>query len=378
MIESPYLLAIESSCDDTAAAVLHGKNVLSNCVANQKIHQQYGGVVPELASRAHQSNIVPVIQQALQQANIDKKQIAAIAYTQGPGLLGSLLVGGSFAKSLALAWGIPLLEIDHMQGHLLVHFIEDVHPKPPSFPFIGVTLSGGHTQIVWVEDYFKMTILGSTLDDAIGEAFDKCGKLMGLPYPAGPYVDRLAQEGDPTRFAFPKPKVAELDVSYSGIKTAFMNFINRETQKNSAFVEENRSDLCASLQHALVEIILDKLTQAVATQKNKQITTLDPIEVTPGDDRWLASSVSAKTTVQWPTNRWRTCWPNWRTNWAKVSVSNSIIMSSGIPSMPNGSRRQASRSRRWVRLPESWSSCPRLRRRSRRAHWWAWWSSWRS
>ena len=271
MIESPYLLAIESSCDDTAAAVMHGKNVLSNCVANQKIHQQYGGVVPELASRAHQSNIVPVIQQALQQANIDKKQIAAIAYTQGPGLLGSLLVGGSFAKSLALAWGIPLLEIDHMQGHLLVHFIEDVHPKPPSFPFIGVTLSGGHTQIVWVEDYFKMTILGSTLDDAIGEAFDKCGKLMGLPYPAGPYVDRLAQEGDPTRFAFPKPKVAELDVSYSGIKTAFMNFINRETQKNSAFVEENRSDLCASLQHALVEIILDKLTQAVATQKNKQI-----------------------------------------------------------------------------------------------------------
>lgn len=271
MIESPYLLAIESSCDDTAAAVLHGKNVLSNCVANQKIHQQYGGVVPELASRAHQSNIVPVIHQALQQANIDKKQIAAIAYTQGPGLLGSLLVGSSFAKSLALAWDIPLLEIDHMQGHLLVHFIEGVHDKPPQFPFIGVTLSGGHTQIVWVENYFKMTILGSTLDDAIGEAFDKCGKIMGLPYPAGPHVDRLAQEGNPNRFAFPKPKVTELNVSYSGIKTAFLNFINRETKKNSAFVKENLPDLCASLQHSLVEIILDKLTLAVSSQKNKQI-----------------------------------------------------------------------------------------------------------
>jgi len=271
LIETPYLLAIESSCDDTAAAVLHGKKVLSNCVANQNIHERYGGVVPELASRAHQSNIVPVIHQALQEANIDKKQIAAIAYTQGPGLLGSLLVGGSFAKSLSLAWGVPLLEIDHMQGHLLVHFIEGVHTTPPSFPFIGVTLSGGHTQIVWVEDYFKMTVLGSTLDDAIGEAFDKCGKLMGLPYPAGPHVDRMAQEGDPNRFAFPKPKVADIDVSYSGIKTAFMNFLNRETQKNKNFIQEHLADLCASLQNSLVEIIIEKLAMAVDTQKNKQI-----------------------------------------------------------------------------------------------------------
>jgi N6-L-threonylcarbamoyladenine synthase len=271
LIETPYLLAIESSCDDTAAAVLHGKKVLSNCVANQNIHERYGGVVPELASRAHQSNIVPVIHQALQEANIDKKQIAAIAYTQGPGLLGSLLVGGSFAKSLSLAWGVPLLEINHMQGHLLVHFIEGVHTAPPSFPFIGVTLSGGHTQIVWVEDYFKMTVLGSTLDDAIGEAFDKCGKLLGLPYPAGPHVDRLAQEGDPYRFAFPKPKVADLDVSYSGVKTAFMNFLNRETQKNKNFIQEHLADLCASLQYSLVEIIIEKLALAVDTKKNKQI-----------------------------------------------------------------------------------------------------------
>ncbi|MGD2005245.1 MAG: tRNA (adenosine(37)-N6)-threonylcarbamoyltransferase complex transferase subunit TsaD [Flavobacteriaceae bacterium] len=271
MKEAPYILAIESSCDDTAAAVLQGPKVLSNCIANQEIHKQYGGVVPELASRAHQSNIVPVIQQALLQANIDKKQIAAIAYTQGPGLLGSLLVGGSFAKSLALAWEVPLLEIDHMQGHLLVHFIEGVHPTPPAFPFIGVTLSGGHTQIVWVEDYFNMTVIGSTLDDAIGEAFDKCGKLLGLPYPAGPHIDRLAQTGNPDRFLLPKPKVGELDVSYSGIKTGFMNFLNQQTQRNKNFITENLEDLCASLQKALVAIIMDKITLAVALKKNNRI-----------------------------------------------------------------------------------------------------------
>lgn len=266
-----YTLGIESSCDDTAAAILCDGKVLSNCIANQEIHKRYGGVVPELASRAHQSNIIPVVTAAIEQAGIEKKQLNLVAFTQGPGLLGSLLVGSSFAKSLAMGLNIPFLAVNHMQAHLLASFIDHPEQKRPRFPFLGVTVSGGHTQIVHCKAAFDMKVIGETQDDAIGEAFDKCGKLMGLPYPAGPYVDRLAQEGDPTRFAFPKPKVAELDVSYSGIKTAFMNFINRETQKNSAFVEENRSDLCASLQHALVEIILDKLTQAVATQKNKQI-----------------------------------------------------------------------------------------------------------
>lgn len=271
MSKTPFILAIESSCDDTAAAVLQGSHVLSNCIANQEIHKQYGGVVPELASRAHQSNIVPVIHQALRQANIDKKQIGAIAYTQGPGLLGSLLVGGAFAKSLAMAWQIPLLEIDHMQGHLLVHFIKEVHLNPPEFPFIGVTLSGGHTQLVWVEDYFKMTVLGTTLDDAIGEAFDKCGKLLGLPYPAGPEIDRLAKKGNPFRFKFPKPKVPNLDVSYSGIKTAFMNFINKETNKNRQFIKENLADLCASLQKTLIEIIIEKIELTVNSKQNYRV-----------------------------------------------------------------------------------------------------------
>ncbi len=271
MSKAPFILAIESSCDDTAAAVLQGNRVLSNCIANQEIHKQYGGIVPELASRKHQSNIVPVIHQALRQANIDKKQIGAIAYTQGPGLLGSLLVGGSFAKSLTMAWQIPLLEIDHMQGHLLVHFIKEVHQSPPKFPFIGVTVSGGHTQLIWVEDYFKMTVLGTTLDDAIGEAFDKCGKHLGLLYPAGPEIDRLAKKGNPSRFKFPKPKVPNLNVSYSGIKTAFMNFINKETNKNREFIKENLADLCASLQKTLIEIIIEKIVLSVNLKKNYRV-----------------------------------------------------------------------------------------------------------
>ncbi len=269
---SEIILAIESSCDDTAAAVLHNKRVLSNCIANQAIHKAYGGVVPELASRAHQSKIIPVVQQALAEANIDKKQLTAIAYTQGPGLLGSLLVGGSFAKSLALALNIPLIPIHHMQGHLLVHFIEEEENIiPPGFPLLGVTLSGGHTQLVIINSHFDMKIIGSTHDDAIGEAFDKCGKRMGLPYPAGPYIDRLAQQGDPHRFTFPIPKLKGFNVSYSGIKTAFTNFLNQELQKDDAFIEKNKNDLCASLQYTLVQIILVKITQAVEELNLKQI-----------------------------------------------------------------------------------------------------------
>jgi N6-L-threonylcarbamoyladenine synthase len=265
--KKPLILAIESSCDDTAAAVISGRKILSNCVANQKIHIAYGGVVPELASRAHQSKIIPVVQQALQQANINKKELTAIAYTQGPGLLGSLLVGNAFAKSLALALNIPLIPINHIQGHLLVHFIEDERIQIPSFPFLGVILSGGHTQLVHVHDHFNMNILGTTLDDAIGEAFDKCGKRMGLPYPSGPQIDKLAEKGNPHKFIFPISKLSNYNVSYSGVKTAFINFISNSEQKNPDFIKNNLVDLCASLQYTLVRIILNKI-ELVARDKS--------------------------------------------------------------------------------------------------------------
>ena len=267
MSKKPLILAIESSCDDTAAAVINGVKILSNCVANQKIHIAYGGVVPELASRAHQSKIIPVVQQALQQANINKKELTAIAYTQGPGLLGSLLVGNAFAKSLALALNIPIIPINHIQGHLLVHFIEDERIQIPNFPFLGVILSGGHTQLVHVHDHFNMNILGTTLDDAIGEAFDKCGKRMGLPYPSGPQIDKLSKEGNPHKFIFPISKLSNYNVSYSGVKTAFINFISNNEQKNPDFIINNLVDLCASLQYTLVQIILNKI-ELVARDKN--------------------------------------------------------------------------------------------------------------
>ena len=265
-----YILAIESSCDDTSAAVLRNDEVLSNVVANQAVHKAYGGVVPELASRAHQKNIVPVVDQALQQANITSNMLNAIAFTRGPGLLGSLLVGTSFAKSLSMSLGIPLLEVNHLQGHLLSHFIADEFP-PPAFPFLGVTVSGGHTQIVEVNDFFEMTELGKTLDDAIGEAFDKCGKVMGLGYPAGPQIDRLAKEGSPDAFDFPIPSVDGLNMSFSGFKTAVINFLHKNTQKNPAFIEENLADLCAAIKHTLIAIIFQKIKQAVDQTGIKEI-----------------------------------------------------------------------------------------------------------
>ena len=261
-----FILAIESSCDDTGASVLKNNNVLSNCIANQEIHKSYGGVVPELASRAHQSNIVPVVHQALTIANIDKKDLSAIAYTRGPGLLGSLLVGSSFAKSMSLSLKIPLIEVNHMQAHLLCHFINDERIKIPKFPFIGVTLSGGHTQIVHVDNYFKMKIIGTSLDDAIGEAFDKCGKILGLNYPAGKEIDDLAKNGDSDKFKFPIPKVPNLDVSYSGVKTAFLNFINNNLSKNKNFIKQNLSDISASIQKNLIKIIMNKIE--IASEKS--------------------------------------------------------------------------------------------------------------
>ena len=266
-----YILAIESSCDDTAAAVLCNNKVLSNCVATQLIHTQYGGVVPELASRAHQQNIVPVIDAALKKANIKKEQLSAIAFTQGPGLMGSLLVGSSFAKSMSLALNIPLIAVNHMHAHILAHFIDEEGFDKPEFPFLALTISGGHTQIVRVDDFFDMTIIGETTDDAVGEAFDKSAKILGLPYPGGPLVDKKAQEGNPKAFAFTKPKVPGLDFSFSGLKTAILYFIQKEKAKNEHFIEENINDICASIQHTIIEILMDKLKLAVKETGIKQI-----------------------------------------------------------------------------------------------------------
>jgi N6-L-threonylcarbamoyladenine synthase len=266
-----FILAIESSCDDTAAAVLHNDKVLSNVVANQLIHNQYGGVVPELASRAHQQNIVPVIDAALRKANIKKEQLSAIAFTQGPGLMGSLLVGSSFAKSLALALQIPLIAVNHMQAHILAHFIDEEGFDKPTFPFLALTISGGHTQIVKVNDFFDMEIIGETTDDAVGEAFDKSAKIMGLPYPGGPLIDKLAKEGNPKKFAFTKPKVPGLNFSFSGLKTQILYFIQKNVAENPAFIEENKADICASIQHTIIEILMDKLKLAVAETGINQI-----------------------------------------------------------------------------------------------------------
>tara|TARA_R110002050_G_scaffold24083_3_gene64284 strand:- start:43684 stop:44706 length:1023 start_codon:yes stop_codon:yes gene_type:complete len=257
-----YILGIESSCDDTAASVIHNGKILSNVVASQKIHEEFGGVVPELASRAHQQNIVPVVHQALKKANITKEQLHAIAFTRGPGLMGSLLVGTSFAKSLAYGLNIPLIDVNHMQGHILAHFIdEDGFEKPP-FPFLAMTISGGHTQIVNVENYFDMTVIGETIDDAVGEAFDKSGKILGLGYPAGPEIDRRAKLGYPKAYQFTKPKVDGLNFSFSGLKTAILYFIQREVKANPNFIEDNLNDICASIQYTIIGILIDKLKLA--------------------------------------------------------------------------------------------------------------------
>ena len=258
-----YILGIESSCDDTSASVLCDGKVLSNLIANQEIHKTFGGVVPELASRAHQQNIIPVVNQAILNANIDKNQLNAIAYTRGPGLLGSLLVGSSFSKSLSMGLNIPLIEVNHMQAHLLAHFIEDCGDEKTTFPFIGVTISGGHTQIVFVKNYFDMEIIGETLDDAIGETFDKCGKMLGLPYPAGPHIDKHSKVGNPNKFKFTKPRVGGLNYSFSGLKTGFMRYIQKEKNNNDNFISTELENLCASLQLTIVEILYEKIILAI-------------------------------------------------------------------------------------------------------------------
>ena len=258
-----YILGIESSCDDTAASVLCNGEILSNVVANQAIHEKYGGVVPELASRAHQQNIVPVVDQAIKQAGISASELNAIAFTQGPGLMGSLLVGTSFAKSLAYGLNRPLIDVNHMQAHILAHFIEKEGYEKPEFPFLAMTISGGHTQIVRVDAYFKMTVIGETIDDAVGEAFDKSGKILGLGYPAGPEIDKRAKLGNPKAFNFTKPKVAGLNFSFSGLKTAILYFVQKQLKENPEFIETHLNDVCASIQYTIVEILMDKLKLAV-------------------------------------------------------------------------------------------------------------------
>jgi len=257
-----YILGIESSCDDTAASVIYNGRILSNVVASQKIHEEYGGVVPELASRAHQQNIVPVVHQALTKAGIDKSQLHAIAFTRGPGLMGSLLVGISFAKSLAYGLNIPLIDVNHMQAHILAHFIDEDGFEKPEFPFLAMTISGGHTQIVNVKSYFDMIVIGETIDDAVGEAYDKSGKILGLGYPAGPQIDRLAQLGNPKAFKFTKPKVKGLNFSFSGFKTAVLYFIQKQVKENPDFIKENLNDICASIQYTIIGILIDKLKLA--------------------------------------------------------------------------------------------------------------------
>ena len=253
-----YILGIESSCDDTSAAILKNDKVLSNVIANQDIHKNYGGVVPELASRAHLSNIIPTVESAIKEAKISLDQLSAISFTKGPGLMGSLIVGTEFSKALGISLKIPVIEVNHMQAHILVHFINNENSKP-SFPFLGVTISGGHTQFILVKDYFEMEILGETLDDAIGEAFDKCGKKLGLGYPAGPLIDKIAEKGDEDKFKFPLPKVEGGNISYSGTKTAFINFLHKNKTKNIEFINQNINDICASIQKNLIDNLMNKV-----------------------------------------------------------------------------------------------------------------------
>lgn len=258
------ILGIESSCDDTSAAVIVDGILRSNVIASQKVHESYGGVVPELASRAHQQNIVPVVSDALRQAGVDKHDLSAIAYTRGPGLLGSLHVGTSFAKGLAIALDIPLLDVNHLHGHVLSHFIRNNADGPvPEFPYLCLLISGGNSQLVVVESPYSMNIIGQTIDDAAGEAFDKCAKVMGLPYPGGPHIDRLAQEGDPKRFKFAKPNMPGFDYSFSGLKTSFLYTLRDNVKNDPDFVENNKADLCASLQKTIIDILLSKLKAAI-------------------------------------------------------------------------------------------------------------------
>lgn len=275
----PLILAIESSCDETSVAVCNNGKITANVIANQTIHENYGGVIPELASRVHQQNIVPAVQQALSIAKVNKNELNGIAFTRGPGLLGALLVGVSFAKSFALALNLPLISVNHMQAHILAHFIDD--PKP-NFPFLCLTVSGGHTQIVLVKDYFDMEIVGETLDDAAGEAFDKTAKILNLPYPGGPLIDKYAQQGNPHAFKFPEPQIKGLNYSFSGFKTAILYFIRDRQKENPNFIAENLSDICASVQYSIINILMNKLKKAADQYQINEIAIAGGVSANSG------------------------------------------------------------------------------------------------
>ena len=278
------VLGIESSCDDTSAAVIRNGVMLSNIIAGQKVHEAYGGVVPELASRAHQQNIIPVVHEALKQAGIDKNDLSAVAFTRGPGLLGSLLVGTSFAKGLAIALNIPIIEINHLQAHVLAHFIKKTESdnQQPCFPFLCLLVSGGNSQIILVRQWNDMEVIGQTIDDAAGEAFDKCAKVMGLPYPGGPVVDRLAKEGNPDAFRLSKPHIPDYNYSFSGLKTSFLYLLRDELQKAPDFIEKRRADLCASLQATIIDILMHKLQKAAADLQIKEIAVAGGVSANSG------------------------------------------------------------------------------------------------
>ncbi|MCH7415037.1 tRNA (adenosine(37)-N6)-threonylcarbamoyltransferase complex transferase subunit TsaD [Belliella sp. R4-6] len=273
------ILAIESSCDETSASIISNGKILNNIVATQSVHEKYGGVVPELASRAHQQHLIPVVNEAISSSGINKNELSAIAFTKGPGLMGSLMVGVSFAKSFAYALGIPLIAINHMEAHILAHFIDE--PKP-NFPFICLTVSGGHTQLVLVRDHLDMEVVGETMDDAVGEAFDKTAKLMGLPYPGGPILDKYAKEGNPTAFQFPISDMPGLTFSFSGIKTAVLYFLRDNLKENPKFVEENLADICASIQHTLIKTLMQKLKKAAKQYKIKEIAIAGGVSANSG------------------------------------------------------------------------------------------------
>jgi N6-L-threonylcarbamoyladenine synthase len=273
------ILAIESSCDETSVAICNNGKITANVIANQTIHEKYGGVIPELASRVHQQNIVPAVQQALAIAKVNKNELNAVAFTRGPGLLGALLVGVSFSKSFALALDLPLIAVNHMQAHILAHFIDEPKPK---FPFLCLTVSGGHTQIVLVKDYFDMEIIGETLDDAAGEAFDKTAKILNLPYPGGPLIDKYAKEGNPLAFKFPVPQIQGLNYSFSGFKTSILYFIRDKQKENNSFVEQNLADICASVQHSIVNILLNKLKKAAKQYNINEIAIAGGVSANSG------------------------------------------------------------------------------------------------
>ena len=282
ILKNMVILAIESSCDDTSAAVIKDGLLMSNVTASQKVHEEFGGVVPELASRAHQQNIVPVVDTALRRAGVEASDISAIAFTRGPGLLGSLLVGTSFAKGLSLSLNIPLIEVNHLQGHIMAHFVEPSPSPHPQYPFLCLLVSGGNSQIVKVEAYNKMTIIGQTIDDAAGEAFDKCAKVMGLPYPGGPWIDKLAKEGDATLFPLAKPNMPGYDYSFSGLKTSFLYLVRDNLKTNPNFIEDHKADLCASLQTTVIDILMRKLKKAAQDLKIKQVAVAGGVSANSG------------------------------------------------------------------------------------------------